>query len=57
MEDGRILKDLYGELVTLTGKRPTGCQKLQYKDTGRHDRKALGINIDTWEAAATDRST
>ena len=56
MEDRCIPKDLlYGELVT--GKRPTGCPQLQYKDTCKHDLKALGMNTDTWEVAATDRST
>ena len=56
MEDGSISKDLlYGELVT--GKRRTGRPPLRYKDTCKRDFKALGINTDTWEAAATDRST
>ena len=56
MEDGRIPKDLlYGEL--LTGKRPTGRPQLRYKDICKRDLKALGINTNTWEAAAADRST
>ena len=56
MEDGCIPKDLlYGELVT--GKRPTGCPQLPYKDTCKRDLKVLGMNTDTWEAAAADRST
>ena len=56
MEDGRIPKDLlYGGLVT--GKRPNGLPQLRYKDTCKCELKALGIITDTWEAAATDRST
>ena len=55
MEDGCIPKDLYSEL--LTGKRPTGHPQLQYKDICNCDLKALGINTNTWEAAAADRST
>ena len=56
MEDGRIPKDLsYGELVT--GKRPTGRPQLRYKDTCKRGLVALGINTNTWEAAATDGST
>ena len=56
MEDGRIPKDLlHGELVI--GTRPiTGRPQLRYKDTCKRDLKALGINTDTWEAAAADRS-
>ena len=54
MEDGRIPKDLLcGELVT--GKRPTGRPHLRYNDTCKRDLKALGINTNTWEAAAADR--
>ena len=53
---GLIPKDLvYDELVT--GKRPTGRPQLGYKDTCKRDLKALGINTDTREAAAADRST
>ena len=56
MEDGRIHKEfLFGELVT--GKRPTGHPQLRYKDICKRDHKALGINTNTWEAAAADRST
>ena len=56
MEDGCIPKDLlYGELVS--GKRPIGRLQLWYKDICKRDLKALGINTDTWEAAAADRST
>ena len=56
MEDGRIPKDLLcGELVT--GKRPTGRPQLRYKGICKRDLKALGINTNTWEAAAADRST
>ena len=53
---GRIPKDLlYGELVT--GKRQTGHLQLWYRNTCKLDLKALGINTDTWKAAAADRST
>ena len=56
MEDGRFPKDLlYGELVT--GKRPTGRPQLRYKDICKAERKALGIDTNTWEAAAADRFT
>ena len=56
MEDGRIPHDLlYGEPVT--GKRPTRRPQRRYKDICKRDLKALGINTDTWEAAAADRST
>ena len=55
MENGRIHKDLlYGELVT--GKRPTGRPQ-QGLMIYKRDLKALGININTWKAAAADRST
>ena len=46
---------LYGELVT--GKRPTGRPQLWYKDICKRHLKALGINTNTWEAAAANRST
>ena len=53
MDAGRIPKDLlYGELVE--GKRPVGRPKLRYKDICKRDLKALDINLDTWEDAATD---
>ena len=56
MEDRRIPKDLlYSELVT--GKRLTGRPQLRYYDTCKCILKALGINTDTREAAASDRST
>ena len=37
--------------------RPTGRPQLRYKDICKRDLKALGINTDTWKAAAADRST
>ena len=45
---------LYGELVQ--GKRPVGRPKLRYKDICKRDLKALNIDLDTWEAAASDRT-
>ena len=41
----------------VTGKRPAGLPQLRYKDTCKRDLKVLGMNTDTWEAAAADRST
>ena len=56
MENGRIPKDLhYAELVT--GKRPTGRPQQWYQNICKRDLKALGININTLEAAAADWST
>ena len=43
--------------IPVTGKRPTGRPQLRYKDTCKHDLKALGISTNTWEAAASGRST
>ncbi|XP_069187808.1 uncharacterized protein [Procambarus clarkii] len=55
MEDGCILKDLlYGELAS--GRRPTGRPQLRFKYTCKCDRKQLTFDINTWEAAAVDRS-
>ena len=54
MKDDRIPKDLlYGKLAT--GKRPTGRPQLRFKDICKRDFQELGINTDSWEAAATDR--
>lgn len=54
MKDGRIPKDLlYGELAE--GKRPTGRPLLRYKDVCKRDLEALDINVDSWEALASDR--
>ena len=55
MEDGRIPKDiLYGELSN--GQRAKGRPQLRYKDVCKRNIKAVGINIDTFEDAAVDRS-
>lgn len=55
MVDGRIPKDLlYGELAS--GRRPTGRPQLRFKDACKRDLKQLNIDINTWEAAAADRS-
>ncbi|XP_069167592.1 uncharacterized protein [Procambarus clarkii] len=55
MEDGSILKDLlYGELAS--GKRPTERPQLRFKEACIHDLKQMNIDINTWEAAAADRS-
>ena len=55
MVDGRIPKDLlYGELTE--GKRPTGRPQLRYKDVCKRDLKAMGINLNTWETVASDRT-
>ncbi|XP_069178605.1 uncharacterized protein [Procambarus clarkii] len=52
---GRILKDfLYGELAS--GRRPTGRPQLRFKDACKRDLKQMNIDINTWEAAAADRS-
>lgn len=54
MEDGCIAKDLlYGELAS--GRRPTGKQ-LRFKNACKCDLKQMNIDINTWEAAAADRS-
>ena len=50
MPDGRIPKDLlYGELAT-------GRPKLRYRDVVKRDMKAVGIDTETWENLAADRS-
>ncbi|XP_069159445.1 uncharacterized protein [Procambarus clarkii] len=55
MDDGRIPKDLlYGELAS--GRRPTGRPQLRFKDAYKRDLKQMNIDINTWEAAAADRS-
>ena len=54
MEEGRIPKDLlYGELSL--GKRPAGRPKLRYKDVCKKDLKDVDIDLNTWEALASDR--
>ena len=59
MEDGRTPTGLlYGELVTekrLADRTPTTAA--QEHAISKHDLKALGINSNTWETAAADRST
>ena len=55
MPDGRIPKDLlYGELAT--GSRHTGRPQLRYRDVVKRDMKAVGIDTETWENLAADRS-
>ena len=50
MPDGRIPKDLlYGELAT-------GRPQLRYRDVVKRDMKAVGIDTETWENLAADRS-
>lgn len=54
MDCGRIPKDLlYGELVS--GSRPTGRPKLRFKDVCKRDLKSLNVDVDTWEAKASER--
>ena len=53
MANGRIPKDMYGELVT--GTRTVGRPYLRYRDTCKRDMKVAGIDTTTWEAAADDR--
>ena len=54
MDNGRIPKDLYGELVQ--GKCPTGGPQLRFKDVCKRDLKALNIDQNNWEATALKRS-
>lgn len=55
MPDGRIPKDLlYGELAT--GSRRRGRPQLRYRDALKRDMKAVGIDTETWENLAADRS-
>ena len=55
MPDGRIPEDLlYGELAT--GRRRTGRPQLRYRDVVKRDMKAVGIDTETWENLAADRS-
>ena len=56
MQDGRISKHiLYGELAA--GQRGLGRPQLRYKDVCKRDMKALGININSWEDLAADRTS
>ena len=51
----KVPKDLlYGELAT--GSRRTGRPQLRYRDVVKRDMKAVGINTETWENLAADRS-
>ena len=55
MPDERLPKRLfYGELKE--GKRSHGGQRKRYKDTLKASLKCCGINPDTWEITAQDRS-
>ena len=55
MEDGRIPKDLmYGELST--GKRKKGRPHLRFIGACKRDMKACGIDTNSWEVHAADRS-
>ena len=54
MADGRIPNVvLYGELISW--KRTVGRPYLCYKDTGKHDMKKAGIDINNRETAAIGR--
>uniref|UniRef100_A0A0L8H028 Uncharacterized protein n=1 Tax=Octopus bimaculoides TaxID=37653 RepID=A0A0L8H028_OCTBM len=56
MEESRIPKEvLYGELVA--GQRNIGHPKLRYRDVCRRDMKVLGINTNSWEDLAADRTS
>ena len=55
MENGRIPKDLlYGKLEH--GSRPVGRPKLRFKDSCKCDMFATGLDVDSWETLAGDRS-
>ena len=55
MSDGHIPKDLlYGELATES--RRTGRPQLRYRDVVKRDMKAVGIDTETWENLAANRS-
>ncbi len=45
---------LYGELSS--GSRPTGRPYLRFKDVCRRDMRQAGIDLNSWEEAAQDRS-
>lgn len=55
MKDGRIPKDLFYEELT-QGIHSTGRLKLRLKDDCKRDLKALEVNVDMWEVAASDWS-
>ena len=55
MDDGRIPKDvMYGELAS--GRRPTGRPALRFKDVCKRDLKLTGIDPNSWESLADNRS-
>jgi hypothetical protein len=55
MQDGRIPKDiLYGQLAD--GKRETGRPQLRFRDVCKRDMKAIGIDPESWENIAADRT-
>ena len=55
MPETRLLKAIfYGELAN--GKRKRGGQKLHYKDVLKRHMKNCGIDDDTWEETALDRT-
>ena len=45
---------LYGELAQ--GVRKVGGQKLRYKDVSKRHMKSIGLEVNTWEHQASDRS-
>ena len=56
MEPDRLPREiLYGELCN--GTRKVGRPLLCYKDTIKHDLKAVKINANSWEDTATNRDT
>ena len=54
IEDGRIPKDIYGQLAL--GKKLQGRPQQRYKDVCKRDMKALNINTEIWEDTAAHRS-